>query len=838
MRAPAVLLAIPFLIGAAASVHSADRLDSTFPFVAGAVAMMCWLAAVGGALQSDDLQSVSAVLLGMLAAGMSLGASSAKSAYEPLILTWFEAAQPAEPVILEGMLREDAAPTLTGLSLALDVTSIDGRVPRVGGGAPSRSRSLGGVRLTVGGALGQGRAADWRAGRSIRVPAFVRRPSTYLNPGTPDERRPLARRGVVLVGSVKSAALVEVTRRGTITSESAAAIRAAVRDRIARHLTPLSATSAGVATAVLIGDRSGLTPEEERRLQEAGTYHVIAISGGNIAVLAVLALLICRFAFVPSRVAAVLTAAGLVFYGAVCGAAPSVTRAVTVAVLVLSARALDHRGAALNALAIAALAGVAVSPVIVLDAGFILSFGATLGILLGTPLFVRLGTARPRNDRMPRSARITRTVAALGVATICAEVALVPVAASLFGRVPLAGLVLNFAAIPLMTAVQIMGLAIAVTSSWWNHGAGFAAAAAHLAASGLLRSARLVQFAPWLTLDVAPPAGWLIALYYAAALALIAPRVRVRAAVSLGALAAVMLCGSPIAAREAVSRAGWPVRIVMLDVGQGDATVALLPDGKALLVDAGGVASFASPDPSEAPPTFDVGERVVAPALRALRVRDVEALVVSHGDPDHLMGATGILRHVRARSVWEGVPVPRHAGLQALTSIARRQAMTWRTVQAGDVERVGDAEVRVLHPPPPEWERQRVRNEDSVVLEIRIGRVSVVLPGDIGTEGERLLLPRIERGRLVILKAPHHGSATSSTQPFLDALRPSAVLFSCGRDNRFGHPHPAVVARYEAMDAEIFSTAQDGAVFVDTDGTTAEVWGWRGKRAKFAGPRP
>jgi len=144
----------------------------------------------------------------------------------------------------------------------------------------------------------------------------------------------------------------------------------------------------------------------------------------------------------------------------------------------------------------------------------------------------------------------------------------------------------------------------------------------------------------------------------------------------------------------------------------------------------------------------------------------------------------------------------------------------------------------VLHPPPPEWERQRVRNEDSVVLEIRIGRVSVVLPGDIGTEGERLLLPRLERGRLVILKAPHHGSATSSTQPFLDALRPSAVLFSCGRDNRFGHPHPAVVARYEAMDAEIFSTAQDGAVFVDTDGTAAEVWGWRGKRAKFAGPRP
>ena len=108
----------------------------------------------------------------------------------------------------------------------------------------------------------------------------------------------------------------------------------------------------------------------------------------------------------------------------------------------------------------------------------------------------------------------------------------------------------------------------------------------------------------------------------------------------------------------------------------------------------------------------------------------------------------------------------------------------------------------MLHPPLPEWERQRVRNEDSIVLEVRLGQVSIVLPGDIGREGEQVVVPRLEPGRLVILKAPHHGSATSSTPPFLAALRPAAVIFSCGRDNRFGHPHPAVVARYRAIGAE------------------------------------
>jgi competence protein ComEC len=152
--------------------------------------------------------------------------------------------------------------------------------------------------------------------------------------------------------------------------------------------------------------------------------------------------------------------------------------------------------------------------------------------------------------------------------------------------------------------------------------------------------------------------------------------------------------------------------------------------------------------------------------------------------------------------------------------------MTWRTVRAGDEERHGAVTLRVLHPPPPDWERQRVRNDDSVVIELRVGRVSIVLPGDIGKEGEQAILPRLERGRLVVLKAPHHGSATSSTPALLDVLQPAAVIFSTGRNNRFGHPHPAVVERYRRMGTAMFNTAQDGAVMVESDGERVEVKGW------------
>ena len=113
-----------------------------------------------------------------------------------------------------------------------------------------------------------------------------------------------------------------------------------------------------------------------------------------------------------------------------------------------------------------------------------------------------------------------------------------------------------------------------------------------------------------------------------------------------------------------------------------------------------------------------------------------------------------------------------------------------------------------------------MRNEDSVVLDVRIGGVSIVLPGDIGAEGERAVLAHWLPARTVILKAAHHGSATSSTVPFVDALAPAAVIFSAGRANRFGHPAPPVVDRYRQRGIPTFSTAESGAIVVETDGRT------------------
>jgi competence protein ComEC len=821
MRAPAALAAIPFLAGVAGAFILWPTLSARVPLLASGAAALALLAAAACAADDDTPCACLSVVSGCLLAGVALGCIAADAAYDPPLLRWYAAHGTSDPVTLEGVLREDAAATAFGASVVLDVDRV------------ASQPTAGGIRLSIIGSFSAAAAAEWRSGRRLRLPAILRRPSLYRNPGVPDEAAALARRGISLVGSAKSAALVERIADGSRLQEAAAGARAWARRRLAA-IEPLSVRSAAIATAILIGDRHRLSNDDERRLQHAGTYHVIAISGGNIAIVTLVLMLLGRLLFLTQATAAAVMIAALLFYGQMTGPAASVERAVTAAVIFLAARLADHRGPPLNALGVAALFIGAASPVAILDPGFVLSFGATLGILLGTPHLV----ARPRrsagNMWVRSGLALRRAAAALLAATACAEIMLAPVAASLFGRVTFAGFLLNFAAIPLMTVVQLAGTAVLVLPRVWPPMVGAATWTAHLAAYGLVESARLVELVPWLSLAVHPPSWQILALYYAAAMALLSARFRRIGLAAVAALAALIVAGPHALARHSIPPSRYPLRMVVLDVGQGDATVVSLPGSHALLVDAGGVAAYSSPPDDGAMPGFDVGERVVVPALRALDVSRLEALVVTHGDPDHILGAPGVLRALVVGSVWEGVPVPRHSGLQMLRTIAGDAGATWRTVQAGDVERFGDVELRVLHPPPPAWERQRVRNEDSIVLEFRLGDVSVVLAGDIGQEGERAILSRLDAGRLTVLKAGHHGSATSSTPEMLAALDPAAVIFSAGQHNRFGHPHPAVVARFEAMGAAVFRTDRDGAVFIETDGRTVSMRGWTGRSLQLA----
>jgi competence protein ComEC len=238
-------------------------------------------------------------------------------------------------------------------------------------------------------------------------------------------------------------------------------------------------------------------------------------------------------------------------------------------------------------------------------------------------------------------------------------------------------------------------------------------------------------------------------------------------------------------------------------------------------VDAGGLA-FGS--------GFDVGDRVVAPVLRELGIRRLDRIALTHGDPDHVGGAASVLQEFRPAEVWEGIPVPRFAPLNALRVEAQAVGAHWSNVYRGDRVSIDGVEVRAESPTPGDWERQKVRNDDSLVLDVRWRDVSILLTGDIGKAVEHGLASTRQPSPLRVLKAPHHGSLTSSSVDFVRALRPQVVVFSVGRSNHFGHPAPDVVERYRDVGSAIFRTDQDGAVSLDTDGKSLELRTFTGRR--------
>jgi competence protein ComEC len=795
------------------------------PFTVGIALLIAFAAAAIYATRVSRAVVLAAAVAGaFFVGGMMLSSAAWRDAWRPSLRVVFDdlarrerAQAEAEGrrlpeddeagAIVTGVLRSDAALTPTGASLSLAVDSVR-RADLAG--PPIGTPVSGGVQLTVVGSLAAEHVDDWRAGRRVRMPVQLRRPSRYVDPDVPDFERALARRGTTLVGTVKSGALVEVLAAAGLVDEATDCARAYARRAISRAVGSWSPRSAAIVAAIVIGDRAGLGEDVQRRLQEAGTYHVIAISGGNIAILAGLMLAAFRTVGMLGRAAMVSAVIVLIAYAHLVGGGASVDRATLMAVVYFLARLVDQRSPPLNALAFVAACLVATGPLSIVDPAFILTFGATLAILLVVPVM--------QTWTLPR---MLVPAAGMLAASVATEIVLLPVGAVVFSRVTFAGLVLNFAAIPLMAVAQIAGMAlvpIALVSAWAASGVGFIA---HLGAGGLVVTADLVRFAPATTFRVAPPSAMAVVVYYTAIASAWLywrwPRLR-HAAVAIAVLAAVWIAAEPWTYLAA--RGDGRLHVTFVDVGQGDAAFIRFPRGTTLVVDTGGLSPAS---------TFDIGDRVVAPVLRAAGVRRLDVLALTHGDPDHIGGAPSVVREFRPREVWEGIPVPPFEPLRVLRADADGVGARWSTVIRGDHRVMDQVDVLVRHPDPPDWERQRVRNDDSIVLELRWRDVSVLLTGDIGRAVERTLTSSIPAASLRIVKVPHHGSLTSSSPEFIRALAPKVAIVSAGRANHFGHPVPEVLERYRAVGAGVFRTDQDGAVMVDTDGYSVSVKGYTGR---------
>ncbi len=804
MRGVALIPAVALVVGVLCGTQWPHGFSSAVPVAVWACGCLTWW-------RQLDRATTALLLIGFLLSGVVLGAAASRDVLAPplrLLLDRhvggfaLDAIGPGgahSPMLVRGRLVEDAAVRDGFTSLRLEVETVHV------GGVPVAS--AGGLQVSVNGAPHAADSQTWRAGRTLEVPVTFRRPARYLNDGVGDFERDLALSGIVLAGSVKSALIVDVVAAGTWFDEAAGSARAHVRRRVGKYV-GRDTVREGIVTAILIGDRTGLPDEVRERLQAAGTYHVIAISGGNVALLAALMLALMSLAGLAPRQAAAVAAIGLSAYAAAVTAGPSVWRATLTAVVYLSARAIDHRSPPWHAMAVSAAILACISPLDVRNVGFVLTFGAAGAIL----------EAARRVQGVVRLPRPLTWLLAAVAASAAVELALLPVSAAAFSRVTTAGLLLNLAAVPLMTVTQMAGIVVATAPAAFAAPAGWIA---DRAAGGLLETARLVDIAPWLSWRVPPPPALLLVGYYSAlGVWVLTRRPEVRRIAAIAVTSGLTLIAAGAQPAPGGERAG--LRLTVFDVGQGDAMLLQMPDASAMVVDTGGIGFGAS--------AFDIGGRVLAPALWARGLRRLDLLALTHGHPDHVGGALRLVRDFSPREIWEGVRVAGDPVLGTIQQAAQRQQLRLEPRYTGAARRFGEVQVRILSPAPPDWERRRVRNADSLVMEVVYRDAAILLTGDIEAEQERRIAPLLRPARIRILKVAHHGSRTSTSPELIDSWRPTHAVISCGRGNTFGHPHPDVLARLEAAGTKVLRTDLQGQITFNTDGHRLSIDTYVGKQ--------
>jgi len=402
-----------------------------------------------------------------------------------------------------------------------------------------------------------------------------------------------------------------------------------------------------------------------------------------------------------------------------------------------------------------------------------------------------------------------------------------------FGRVPLIAPLANIVIIPMASPAVPLGLAALFVTQLVQPLGDILLYLTGMNMRLLYALVRLFAGMPYAAPRIGPVALPVTMLAYGTLL--LFPHVRSGRLARWGAVGGAALVGLLLSWPWVFPAGRGGLQVTFLDVGQGEAAFIRFPQGTTMLIDGGG--SYRD--------DFDVGERVVAPFLWQQRVRRVDYVVASHPHPDHAKGLLFVLKDFRVRHFWDNGAPLRSAWYRALREEAMRRGIYQDVVAEGLATAALDGvRVELLHPTAafqplgsrrPRAGEDRAENDHSLVLKLTYGHTSFLFPGDIEREGEDFLVHAGRDMRATILKAPHHGSLTSSGETFLRAVDPRFVVFSVQRDNRFGHPAPAILARYEAAGARVFRTDQDGAITFQTDGHALWVATHAGPQAS---PRP
>lgn len=640
---------------------------------------------------------------------------------------------------------------------------------------------------------------DW-----MRLQVQLYQPSQPRNPGAFDYRAFLQRRGLDALGTVRKQSQILAHREGADDwwARVILPVRGVIRGAIEQNL---SGGPAGLLKGVLLGAKKAVPEEVKTTFAQTGVNHVLAVSGLHVGLIAGAVFFMLKMLGVSRGMTAGLTIFALVFYALITGLPPSVVRAATmgcVALLgIVGQRDIDGG----NILGIAGLGLLIARPQDLFDVGFQLSFVATGGILV---------LYRPLRDLMPvERGWCDMWIAGPLAVSVAAQVTTLPFVVSYFGLVSIVGLIANLIVVPLVGVGVGLGLLTVVGFVVWPPLATVLNAANWLVLSSAIGIADWMARPDWAAFEVARP-PWFVFGVYLSLVPLILPQVR-RVCSAYCLILALVLAN--IGVWKDILLSGSALEVYFLDVGQGDAVFCRYPNGRTLLVD-GGIRTHYT----------DMGERVVLPFLKSQGVGHVDVVVGSHPDADHIGGLISVLEEVSVGHYLDsGQCVETFTG-KRLLEVVKAKGIAYHAVAAGD-SLIGLGGL-VLHPTPDyvsdSGPAPEGANNGSVVIRIVHRGTTLLLTGDIERETDGDMARWGHRLRADVLKAAHHGSRTSSTRAFLDAVNPKVAAISCGVNNRFRHPSPEVIARFREMGIQIWRTDQAGAIAMKLDGERIDVVPW------------
>lgn len=650
--------------------------------------------------------------------------------------------------------------------------------------------------------------------------------SALRPPGTPGEYSlsvPRRRQGLHAEGQAEG---MELLAKGPAWRASSAEWVASVRARLLRTLTQAMPGSekeqwATLLAGMVYGMKAAPVSEEMTELfRRSGTIHLLVASGAQVSAIAFILIFLLRGgrrAFPWWAALAVLSALGLLT--AIVGPGPSIWRSVALATLLLLSYLVGRQYDFPTSLAASALLLCLADTSILFDVGFQLTYVCSLGLYLAAPTVFR--------DRWGLRKNLVLMTALRGTAGVWLVSA--PFLAYHFHNVVVVGVLANVVAVPLSVAILYLGLSGLIVGQLWVFLATPFCLIARILLQVIVLSNTLFASLPGAVITNLAPSVGEAALWLALALLVLGvartPAARHRLLIEdRGWVIAgtVLVVGILLLALDWQQTRPRPLRMHVLDVGAGQCLLIEGPTGRRVLVDAGTQVFGQKPE--------DLLDFRILPYFAKIGVHRLDTVIISHAHEDHCNLLAGLLKSIPARQVLVGPQIETSEDWVRLTQALTALRLTPLTVQAGaNIDLGGGASIQVLEPITLQPYTDDDANNNSLVLRLNYGQLSVLLPADLQKPGERRLLcdygTRLEALQSTVLMAGHHGSVTSGSGAFVNVIAPQLVLISCGRGRRA--PRPKGLAPYQNRGLPIWRTDLNGTLLLTTDGRRLQVRGYR-----------